>query len=496
MARFLFGEKIKNLRRVGDLFLPRVPRGLLDPLAWFLQKIESALGASLFVGIPEHLADIDPALWKSVETLEILKEEGIITAHFKDHMSSYPDEPRLKSWTALLADDKGYRGYSGYGYDFFNHTEAIGPAVGEALERWALNNFKPSETEIRTTSYNEIKKEGALDIFSVAGFTPEFRAKKHTDYTFTFDEYAPFQWVRGESLIQKKPLWIPYQLTSFAGQHRTHNKKEAVISKIISTGGAAHISKEKALVGGILEVVQRDAFMLYWLRKITPQRIDVTSIESSKLRFIEEQFKRYNLSFYCLYLKTDVPAHTVVTVIIDKTGVGPAVCVGASTGFDITDVVYKSILETFASRLGVRKLLNFHLAQGKTLAFNPQTIGHEERLLYWCDMSRLPDISFFTAGKEVDVETLPVYEEKGSELERLLAHFKKTGEEVCFTNLLSRELEKKLSLYAVMVTIPTFQPLHLEEAFPFFGGARLELVPNQLELTPGAALNTVPHPFP
>jgi ribosomal protein S12 methylthiotransferase accessory factor len=53
----------------------------------------------------------------------------------------------------------------------------------------------------------------------------------------------------------------------------------------ISTGCASHVSLERALLGAILEVVERDAISIIWLQKLVLPRIEVDDLPSPLDRY-------------------------------------------------------------------------------------------------------------------------------------------------------------------------------------------------------------------
>jgi len=499
MRNLIFSEPVENLNDLHSIFSYKIPPPAIRACIHILNFFKKKLGVSFAVIIPDSLAKFSGDTWQIIKKLEIARRFNIISNAYRGGFYDlYPDEPRLFSWTIILGKEK-IRGHGGFGYDFFSYEKAVGPALGEGVERWALSSFNPDEKDKKIASFSEIERENAIDPFTAVGYTNDFRTKKHPRFDVSLKKDSVFSWVRGESLITKKKIWIPSQIVSFSGQERLYAQKEPLILKLVSTGAAAHNTLPEALLNGLLEVIQRDAFMIYWVSKTTPVRLSLKEMNDERIRYIEKVFERYHLKVHVLYLRTDVPVHTVLAVVLDESGVGPALAVGAHSGFEIIETTYKAVLEAFASRLSIRQMMDEYKKEGKSFEFlHLDTLGHEERLIYWASsQKKVGQASFLWEGKEIKLQDVPVYKiQKNSQLSYLIDFFTQEKKEVSFVRLLKKDMEKKLSMSAVTVYVPHLQPLHLEEDVPCFGGERIFSIPKKIGLSNKGVINTVPHPFP
>jgi len=486
----------KELKNLKPFFKRSIPAPVIKWAERFLERLGNVFGFTFGVEVTPELADYPPETWEVLEVINKLQKLGIATSFYFTGLQ-YPDEPKSHTFVVKISGDQRL-GHSGTGKHLFEKAETVWPAVGEALERWALDTFEPEKGDYIDSSYANLK-DSKLDIFSIAGFTEEFRKRGHPDYKLEVDKDTVFRWTKGFSLTQNKETHIPLQLVSFSHSRKLENgNSEPLLSPPMTTGAATGQTLEHALVNGILEVVERDAFMIYWLNKIPADIIDIASIPDERFAKLGEILDRYNLEVYPLYLKTDAPVHVVLNVVIDRTGIGPAVIVGAHVGFDLVDVVHRAVSASLSARSPVRKM-----AEQNTDSLVDRSLSemdHSGRMLYWCQKKKIEDIGFFINGRKKQRKEFPSYnapiDYKG-QLEYLKTFFRDSGYEVAYKDLLNKKLQKELkNLRTVMVRIPEFQPLYLEEGLRCFGGKRLREIPEKLGIKPAEKVNKDPHPFP
>ena len=205
---------------------------------------------------------------------------------------------------------------------------ALMKAIGEGVERHCLGIYRKKNSIV--SSYAKIKERAVdPDLFITI---PSVQKKEPGFSQWQFDENSIFQWDKCFSLLDKQSVFIPAQLIYVPYKYLPG---EPIIQLPISTGAAAGRSLKEALYRGICEAVERDAFMITYLNKISPPIIDLTFLKDNRIQKFLTIFNRYNLELYVLDITTNIGLPTVFVVIIDKTGIGPAVSVGAKTSLDI-----------------------------------------------------------------------------------------------------------------------------------------------------------------
>ncbi|WP_043563867.1 YcaO-like family protein [Actinomyces israelii] len=79
------------------------------------------------------------------------------------------------------------------------------------------------------------------------------------------DPRIPLRWVRGWSLTRGREVFVPAVLVYLKFPVRSPSER---FINMVSTGTAAHSDLREAVLGGLLEVVERDAIALTWLQRL------------------------------------------------------------------------------------------------------------------------------------------------------------------------------------------------------------------------------------
>lgn len=455
-----------------------------------LRFLQGAWGVPAGLSVPEYLTTRPQELWRPLLTLEKLKQAGII-----DQWSSlpspepYPDEPPLIRYTHRIRGESGRQQYSG-GYDFFSEEKALWASIGETVERHALQHKGAEERGYIDASWGALGGE-ALDLSRIAGISPETRESFKGNFSLKFDKDTVFRWVRGHSLTQDRDIWVPEQLISFAGGLQN----EPVIRPLTSNGAAAHQTLEKAILAGALELIERDAFMIHWLTGSAPDVIDKESVKSEKLQEIFSRFERYHLDLRLLYLKTDFPVHIVCAVILDESGIGPAVIVGASAEFNIDDAIEGATKEALSSRKSVRRNVEERKKDGTWEDYRnapPEKVGREERLILWAMPEMREEINPFISGTVRELEPLMASIASVTEVgtkESLVSFAQQNQIELAYVETTGANLKRISGLISVTVVSQELHPLHLWEGLPCDSGPRVSRAERSTRVS-------VAHPFP
>lgn len=455
-----------------------------------IKFLEKYFGSKLLLENPPLLAEINTAILDVLKKTSKLRSLGNIRHIVRP---SFSDEPFQFCYVTEINGKK-----IGRGTDFFQKESALWKSFAEAVERtiW-FSYLEQFEKNTYFSSYKNITSP-ALDIFSLAGFSQEQREKNSR---LAFDENTRLAWVPVKNILTEKKVFCPLQLI---GAHyfekrvcnQDENKNtEPILRWAITTGLATAPNKTEALVKGILEVIERDAFMIAYLNKLPLNPIDLDDLASQdeEIREIYYRYRRYNLDLRVFQLPTDFPVFVNLCLIIDPSGIGPTVTVGASASFSLRESIIKSISESQATRTFLRITLkkksigNFDL--------NLKTLDRDQRTILWSKRETLPEINFLLQGEKIKVKLTSdklSWEEKLSRLKDTIRGGDYKG---YYIDLTTPEVQK-IGLTVIQTIIPELQPLHLLEKFPYFGGKRIKEIPKLFGYVPTDPINTFPHPFP
>lgn len=405
----------------------------------------------------------------------------------------YNDEPQFFQYTALIKktsvkSNKEEDNENLAGGTAILKERAIMKALGEGIERYCLATFQ--RKDFVQASIKQLK-EDYLNPASVVNFS-ERQLKNKPLNAFRFYKDTRFSWIKGYSLSSKKPILVPTQLVYVP--YYTHD--EPIIRLPITTGAACNTSLDEAMLGGICEIIERDSFMIFYLNKLSPARLDLAGSRDVSLISIFNSYKRYSLELYVFDISTDLPFTSIMAIIIDRNGIGPAVSVGLKCSVFPEVAIVGAIEEAQQIRSWIRDEMCGH----KESIGNFDSLDLKERGLYWSKIDRIKDLDFFLDSKntiQVDgfirrLETVTV------DFDSLIRVLKRKKIEVMFVDVTTTEIRKK-GFVVVKVIIPQLQPLYLCENFRYLGGQRLYRVPRLLGYsnTPKneTDLNSKPHPF-
>jgi ribosomal protein S12 methylthiotransferase accessory factor len=455
-----------------------------------VRYIEKKLGVTFYIPSPfrglvsESLVDLF-ALAKKLEKGRILKSLG--QAH------SLPDEPPLFAWIANLHREfEGEANASGAHPN--SHRAALTATLAESVERYVWfeeTDYFDSPTFSTTAS---IASRGRyIDPKMVAGPSATARTTKGLH----IEDSSVFKWIRGYSWTAKKPLWLPAQLISGSRKefYERAARKEPLIRSVSTNGLATRQTREGAVLYGVLELIERDAFMIMWLNQLTLPRFDIDDLcaQNASLAELVADCKKYRLKVDLIRMITDAPTYAVCAVVTDETENEPRVIVGLRAHSSKFLAAEKAILEALRIRQMTRHMIK-HPPKNWSLETKADDIGHTDRLLYWATNNRSRKLTFLTKGPTQRFDEPWEFDTEDEHLLRIIDWCKRAGYE--FASVSLTKSKKNISPWHIeMVVIPELQPIHLNEKLRHTGGLRLKEVPEMFGYKPIEPHTSDPHPF-
>ncbi|MFI5913341.1 TOMM precursor leader peptide-binding protein [Dactylosporangium sp. NPDC051541] len=211
---------------------------------------------------------------------------------------------------AVAAAPMGLRGgqvESGFGRTrSYLASETI--ALLEALERYAGMQPGGKRTAVRA-SYTELRAQAidprTLGLHATDSYqSPDFRYRP-------FDENAPYRWVWGYSFVREAPVLVPEAYAYYG----THDHDTFVYE--ISNGCALGSCLEEAILYGVLEIAERDAFLMTWYARMPVPRIDPSSARDRAIPTLVETIEAetgYLVHIFDITLEQGIPCFWVMAV--------------------------------------------------------------------------------------------------------------------------------------------------------------------------------------
>jgi ribosomal protein S12 methylthiotransferase accessory factor len=429
--------------------------------------------------LDEILSSLKPVLFPEFNLISALKLE-----------KQYSDEPSFWYFSSNLNDrfieHQGHDFYSqASGTSFYSAKEALIKCLAESVERICNFVFLESSVEL-TASIKTLqnKKYKFIDPRKIPRFSEKQKEKLNL-----IDASSPIRWTTFKSMSNNDSYYFPCQSTYLS---YSPLKNEPAIYPSISTGVAGRDTLDSAILHGIYEVVERDAFMIHYLNKIPPKTIDLLSSANEKILYLYEIAKQYHLQLYCIDITTDIQIPTVAAVVIDTSGYGKAVSVGLKTDMDIEMAVIGAITEAFHTRTWVRKEYE---SSKQTISKNEliENSSILNRALFWYPTSSIKHINFWL--KKSQVVSLKHKKNVKTNLKIVQDIISRNKLHIYWKEITLPQFNK-VNYHIVKVVIPELQQLYLNEKYPLLGGERLRTVPEHLNAVSLVdIIEHYPHPF-
>jgi ribosomal protein S12 methylthiotransferase accessory factor len=449
--------------------IPRAGRQSAVPGVPSLLAAEKLLDVTLAVRVPADLAVVPRDLWPAYGRLLHLVRAGLDVEW--GQLTFAPDEPRLPAYWVRV------EGIRGSAVDVASRPRALQRAVGEAVERFVWRRM-PGRHDIRRSKPADLPG-AVLDLHTLTGYSDKLR---RSDPRLQWGPDTPFHWIRGVSLTAGTPVWVPLQLVS--ADDRCGDEPE--LRPRVTTGIAAHPDRDTAVLNGLLEVIERDAFMLTWLARRPTVPLDLERTVNTCLRSFVESLVAARFTPRAVKLATDTGVPVVLGLILDDSGVGPRLSVGAAPHPSAERATLAALGEVLASWKWTQ-----HLARSnRAVPEDAVELDLETRLLWWSQGDRWKDLEWLWTGAEDQVAG---DREPALGLHDLTARLRHLGEDVIVVDLTTESLAVRLGYHVVAVVVPGFHPMHLRERRPALFSRRLNTF---LCNAGGVAANILPHPFP
>ncbi|MFY9824363.1 MAG: YcaO-like family protein [Thermoanaerobaculia bacterium] len=373
---------------------------------------------------------------------------------------------------------------------------SLASAIGEAVERYSMLFYDKSRMIL--AAFRDLG-EPAVPPGLLRLHSREQVEQRRGGLAF-FDDDSRLRWVWGWSLTHDRARLVPAPLVYLGYDD---GPGEAVIGSNASTGLAAGLTREAAILSGLYEILERDAFALSWLFRQVRGKVRVDDAELRARMLAAFAMDRAEVSLELFDLTFDLPITSVLAVLRRPAEFGPALCVGAAARLNPRDAVRKSLLE-LGQGLSYLRVLR---AQDKDWAakedFSDLTSFDDHLMLYNKNPKMAAEaFAFYDSAPEGLLSSLPngaTGRVKG-DVERCVDLLGRAGHEVVVVDLTTPDL-RETGFSVVRVLVPGLIPLHGDHSLPYLGVARLREVPWQLgwvarDRDPLAQLNPLPHPFP
>jgi ribosomal protein S12 methylthiotransferase accessory factor len=421
---------------------------------------------------------------KAQSFLESSKDNILKSA---SQLPNYNDEPKTFSYIASIKDASSntYHDEAVASGVAFEKDNALAKLFGEILERYAIT-VQPNKTVFGT--YENLVKKGLnpVDINECNPYSDDVFKRLNKNVKDLKKE--KFHWVLGQEEIEGKKAMVPAQLVFLPFKKASG---EPVLEAPLSTGAAGGDTREDAVYGGACEVIERDSYMLSYLLKLTDPYVDFVGAKDIEISKLPSYFNRYNLELRIINTTRDLGVPSVAALVVDRTGLGPALSIGLKAGFNVKDIIIGSIEEALMVRNWIRD---------KFIYYEPDYKKHEhiytveERAYCWFDIPMLKKIDFWLENTKLikyeDFKNKFESNEK-NKYKRLVSALMKKGVKMYTAEVQTKKM-KENKFFVVKTIIPSLQPMYLDEQNRYWGKKRLSSAAKKMGTI---KINNIPHPF-
>ena len=455
--------------------------------------VESLLGVQLFVKVfGDEFDHVDTKLKK---LLNLLLIEGIIESfQFKLPIPEWPKviyaSASLNSIQLPSGISQRLSGTTGGGCAL-DYNTATEKALAEALERYSLSHYDP--LNFIQGTFEDVKYKNPLDIRTFENFSEKQLQDPVYYKNHYFNEKTKFGWVLAQSFLDSKERIVPAQLAFLFYET---GEGEPTIRQTTTNGAAAGSSWIMAAYNAICENIERDSLMIFWLNRLAPPKIDLSSITDQKTKDVIDQCRRYRINLTVFDITTDLSVPVFLGVVLDDIKGRYAVHVSPRADLDSNAAIFHVIVDSL--RVGVSKSVSMDEIDSANKKV-PDLRTLDDRRLFWANPERLKDIEFLFQGLTHPVPgnkfVAATYSEKLTELKRI---FETRQSEIYLVDV-TAQVARESGLTVLMSIIPELYPLYLSEHFKYLGIKRLYDAPVKMGYltTPRKEeeMNPVPHPM-
>ncbi len=202
----------------------------------------------------------------------------------------------------------------------FNYQTSELIAILEGIERYAGNEPRDRMAALRGSRAQMVSKfeDRVIDPAAFIMHTEEQRANP----LFKFEAYSDdleCGWVWGHSIRRGEPVLVPEQLAYY----NIKSRPGVPVNRFIydsSNGGALGGSIEDATLGGLHEVVERDAYFSTWYSRVAPIRIDTRSVDDRHSAALIARCEAAGFEVHLFDMTTEAQIPVVGAMIVDPSG--------------------------------------------------------------------------------------------------------------------------------------------------------------------------------
>lgn len=380
-----------------------------------------------------------------------------------------------------------------------SYSDSEMAAILEGLERYCGVAPRGKRTVIRD-SYRHVA-DRALDPVTVGLYAKDQYEKPGFPFE-PFDPDLPIEWVWGYSFLRESPILVPQLLAYYSSSCDRGFVYET------SNGCALGGSMEEAIFYGMMEVVERDSFLLTWYARLPLPRLDPRSANDRELELMLKRLQTvagFETHLYNATMENGIPS--IWALAKNKRSKGINLICAAGAHPDPVRAAKGAVHELSGMMLTLNDKFAANREEYERMLRDPSLVREmedhsmlyglpeaEERLQFLLAKNR-PIRAF-----EDEFKPRKNHRDLTDDLKEAILAFRRLGLDVIVVDQTTPEL-KRNELYCVKVLIPGMLPMTFGYHLTRLTGLKRVLdVPAKLGYAKRPLLehelNPHPHPFP
>jgi ribosomal protein S12 methylthiotransferase accessory factor len=366
----------------------------------------------------------------------------------------------------------------------FDRESCIWATIGETLERYAAQLYDPDELIYAT--------EGELGNAVVP--TSEFILFGKQQYGAPGFPHAPpdpaiaRHWVKGTDISSAahRQVLVPAVFV-YLGLKAKHMQEN--ITQTASTGLSCAQSHEQAIMGGLCEVIERDAFSAMWHLRYSPAPLHLNEATKERLqRGVRSVLEQGHVDIQLWSLTTDVGLPVVLAIATSERE-GLMAC-GACAHSLVERAIDKGVIEALHG-LAWSRLMK---GRGVALPTREQIRTPTDHFSYYLNPTRRAPLEFLVKN-EVPVESESLCQPGLATYPQIVERLASIGKRVVVVDVTPDDVAS-LGLHVLRVIVPGLNPLLFGSDLVSQDERRVNELAQHWGVVASGTPNPDPHPFP
>jgi ribosomal protein S12 methylthiotransferase accessory factor len=365
----------------------------------------------------------------------------------------------------------------------FDRAAALWATFGETIERYSGYIYSQDDL-IRDSADNLGNAAVSLNDFIL--FSNEQYAKEGFPF-FPANTSLTRNWTEAVDLSDgNKPILVP-ATTVYLGMKLANPREN--MAQSVSTGLSCGQTFERAAMGGLCEVIERDAFSAMWQLSYAPPRLIVTDETMASLApGVQRALKNENVKITLWSIETE----TGIPVLLAMAESAPEglVAVGACANPNLERAISKAVIEGLHGLIWSRHLRN----RDKPMPTAEEIRDPSDHISYYLEPGRRHLLDFLFANTNT-VSSSDIKHRGDQSLDEMVAHLKGHGFSTLAKEVTTTDAAE-IGLHVVRVIVPGLHPLLFGHQIISLDERRLRRIAKIWGLDPFPPTNQSPHPFP